>query len=57
MKVIRFFNRTYQELACALLSLNRRYRIVRLYRTLKNGLFYGYFEVGGRYNKIPQWMH
>lgn len=53
--IIRFFHRTYQQLAAALYALNRRYKIVRLYRTLQNGLFYGHFEVSGRYNKTPKW--
>lgn len=46
-KTIRFFGRTYEQLAMAMFALNTRYRIVRIFRQLINGLFVGYFEVKG----------
>lgn len=53
-KAIHFFNRSYQELSAALRLLNQRYRIVRLFRYMKNGLYYGWFEVSG-YMKRVKW--
>lgn len=47
LKTIHFFGRTYEQLAMAMFALNTRYRIVRIFRQLINGLFVGYFEVKG----------
>lgn len=55
LRVIRFFNRTYDQLTQALFKLNRRYRTVRLHRQQIKGLFSGWFEVGN-YIKTPKWM-
>jgi hypothetical protein len=47
MKIINFFNRTYQQLAIALHTLSLRYRTVRIHRNLKNGFYMGWFVVSG----------
>lgn len=53
LKTIRFFGRTYEQLAMALFALNTRYRVVRIFRQLVNGLFVGYFEVAGYIKRKP----
>lgn len=45
MRVFHFLNRTYEQLQAVMYALHTRYRVVRLFHKLKNGLFYGYFEV------------
>lgn len=47
MKIIKFFNRTYQQLAVALHTLSMRYKQVRIHKSLKNGLYVGWFSVSG----------
>lgn len=45
IKYIRFFNRSYEYLCVAMHKLRERYRIVGLHRSIKCGLFNGYFTV------------
>lgn len=53
LKTIHFFGRTYEQLAKAMYALNTRYRIVRIFRQMVNGLFMGYFEVTGYIKRKP----
>ena len=45
MKPIHFTNKSYEDLQASLVNLNRRYKTVRLFKKLKNGLYCGWFEV------------
>lgn len=45
MKKIAYLQRTYDELIQAYLKLKQRYKIVRFFKSLINGYYYGYFEV------------
>jgi len=46
MKVINFIHRTAESLQKAFELLRRRYRVVRIQRTLRNGLYEGWFLCG-----------
>ena len=45
MKTINFINRTFEELRKSYLLLKTRYKTVRFTKILRNGYYYGYFEV------------